>query len=133
MHMVLNLVRVAAAALAWWITGSFALVGICLATLRVTPKWAAARVGGRATTKKQVKNTAKRARVYTRGEPVDKVKIVFAGVTRAPRVKRCNAVLLIHKTLQFAAVESFNNSGNVSMSPLLFEINGLQYGVVQML
>ena len=110
MHMELHLVRVAiltAAALAWKIKGSFALAGICRATLRVTLKWAATRVGGRATTKKQVKNTAKPARVYSRGEPAGKINLRFVGATRALRVKRWDHVLVIHKTLQFAAVESF--------------------------
>ena len=97
MHMELHLVRVAiltAAALAWKIKGSFALTGICLAMLRVTLKWAATRVGGRAITKKQDKNTAKRARVYSRGEPVDKIKIVFVGSRCVLQVK--NILIVTH-------------------------------------
>ena len=55
--------------------------------LQVTPKGAAARVGGRAMIKPRAPNIAKRARVYSRGELVNKIKIRFAETTCAPQIK----------------------------------------------
>ena len=97
MQMVLHLVRVAiltAAALAWRITGSFALAGICRTTHQAIQTRTVIRGGSHAITKPRVKNIAKRAPVYTRGELANNFSKIFAGTKAVLRVKSLSDVII---------------------------------------